>query len=1420
MFRDTDLQNHLETSSVVQTQSAVIAEWNMNIPENIYKLGNYRYRSTESDSIYRTIPNTFDKFDTGNFYTNATEADVTVDGGVDDFEIPQVFTSIKEKNKLIYSLEDCLKPFRPRSGINKAVYFNNKFFHHSNSDMASRPRYYMPSRDDVFKYWTSYRTENGIDRGIASISVNGQNHIDDVSPFVVYNNPVPANRIVVKMQTNVGTVELSSLANISGSFADPLFGDANKTTPVKWKIQYLENDSWVDAYSFNQQSVRRDGTAVIKEDGYLEISYGLVVPERYIDTFIHAGIYSSSALLPESTRNGFAYLVKQNENDLGIYYVWQETQYEEFTPSYTWDIHDETIYRNTHFVRELNNPDIFTSNSGTQYREFQYLKGLRVVVETMNKFDSTFDLIELSPRLTADISNSVVDFSVNKTAGDLGTFGIPVGRLLASDGTISIFDPEQIFNENNNNSIVSKYLGRNIQINIYEIVVDVDSYDYYIPIKTLYSEGFPQLDYQDRTVELNCRDLYFYLESLTAPELLLTSVSTSYAVATILDYIGISNYSFKRVLGESDNIIPFFFVPPNKTVAEILEDIAISTQTAMFFDEYNNFIMMSKDYIMPTADQRPVDFVFTGNDSNKLANIIEISSQDKDVYNDGKINWTSRYIQRSYGSIRQASLVDQEKTWIYKPVLLWEVSPTENTKSINNEINSQSSYVLSAVPLNSDLPASPPTVVNRQLVNNIMDLGEGVYWLARFTGYLYANGEIIKFDAVEFNISGIGNVFISNNKEYQNYFSKVPFNGKIYPTGSVRIYAEPNYEEIDGVTKISNGDVAKHGRAQFGTIITSHSAGLNPYWSSNNNIRGCNMKSSFLFGQLQSQPNTVIGAAGVNNPLAQQTTRNGIIKNFLATSYLSDSSVSELRSTQTGTIQSSALVMNGPSFTTAQNPVDFVSYVYKELDNRFTHFGTRMRIIGKIENNETKVQTPTGSNTYYGPDIAGGSGGIGVMINPETNNGYYFEIIALTESNVDDFVDRVSTALKKLGILEESTKTTTTHNVVFYKIKKDSSNSDAIPTKLYGGLANIIVDDGKFTGQYRMAGEELTTVYDLSVEYLDIGNIRRFFLYINNQLITTVDDTDPLPVYNNMALFVRGSSRCMFENIYAITNNYSQNTAFALDTPVNSAFGDKEIDVNESFRKYAMSAIVQSTYLSGISPSDIPQYNMYFEEFGTIMREAAYFNVKYDKAYPALYAIISPTFNKIKGYTVSGFYAGAYGAEFLIFNATDTALNLDETGGNYLRIQGVTFTQESTEEYTVDDYFNNKSNFNNLELEGDRIINSPLVTKKQYQDIKFSRMSYGKKDFNLDPVYIQTEDDANDLMSWIINKTMVPRKSVGMSVFAMPIIQLGDIVKLEYIDNQDLDVLGSNDKRFVVYNIDYSKSTEGPSMKIYLSQVA
>ena len=1429
MFENKDLQTFLETSSTVRNKSVIIAEWNMNSPTNIKHIGNYRYRPTESSSIYSSLPTSFDINDAGNFYTGATDADVLVDGTFSNNNVPTTFLTKKEKLNTLYSLEACFEQFRPRSGINKAVFFENGKLHHPNLFMADRPRYYMADKNDKFKYWTSYRTESGQEYGIASKIRGSQNSIEDACPFVVYKEKVPTNRLVIKMQTHTGTENLGPFSSPTGSKPDVFFGDLNKKVPSNWKIQFLKDGNWQDVISFNPSITRIDGSPIIKSDGYVEIAYGLIVPNEWRSKFVFAETYTSTSLLPEKSVIGYAYLIKTNEKDIGSYHIWNGTEYEVITPKYGWYVQDETVDRLTNFVTDATSPGVFTRSldGKEQYREFEYISGVRIVVDAMNVKDSTFDLIEISPRLTMDVSDKTLDYSVNKSASDLGMSGLPVGQLIASNGSINIFDHDQAFNENNSSSIISKYINRHVQFKFYEVIVDVDGWDYFIPIKTLYSDAFPKQDFMGKTVSLTLRDMYWYLESTTAPEMLMTQVSVSSAVCLLLDSIGYSNYTFKRVDGEKEIIIPYFFVAPDKSVAEILQDLAISTQTAMFFDEYNNFVMMSKDYFMPTKEQRATTFELKGTkdfvtdkeiknkgtNNSKIANVIEVSAQSNNVYNDGVINYTTRHIQRSVGSIRQASLLDDERVYIYKPALLWEVSGTENTKSINNEVNDQSSYVLSAIPLNSNLTADVPVVKNNIVINNTFSLGESVYWVTRYNGYFYSQGEIIKYDAVQFNVSGYGNVWITSTEDYQDYFSKLPFNGKIYPTGLVRIYSEPKYFEQSGVINLQNGPVVKHGRGQFGTEVVAHSAGISDYWKSDDNVKGCYMSAEYLFEKKTPVPATTTDTAGKttdtgisSDALARTSSRTGLIKNFMST--VMSGEITTATQPHPGSIQSSALSLTGPNFTTKEKPRNFVSYVHKSFpDKKYKHFGTRLRIVGKIENAKNSGQTANGASTYFvvngsTPDkninISGGSAGLAVMLNTSTNVGYYFEIAAL--------------GLEKLS----SDDRRSVSNVFFYKIK--SSQGTATPVVLYDGLANILVDDGRFTGQSRMFAEENPTVYDLAVEYKNIGNIRRFYLYLNGKMIKTVDDTDPLPEYSNIALFTRGSARAMFENVYALSGNYSQNTTFSIDAPVNSVFGDNEITANESFRKYAMSGLVQSTYLSGIGSSEPPKYSMYFEEFGSIMREAAAFNFKYDKAYPALTAKISPTFNNIKGYVVSGFKAGSYGAEFLIFNATDTQLNLDETSGNYLRIQGITFTQQSSNKLTVDEYFNKNSLELNPQFVSDRLISNPFKFKQDYQDIKLSRMTYGKKDFSLDTQYIQSQDEAVGLMKWIVEKTSKPRKSLGVKIFSIPTIQLGDIVTLDYVEN-NVSMASNPQNRFVVYNIDFSRSSNGPDMTLFLSEV-
>jgi hypothetical protein len=65
---------------------------------------------------------------------------------------------------------------------------------------------------------------------------------------------------------------------------------------------------------------------------------------------------------------------------------------------------------------------------------------------------------------------------------------------------------------------------------------------------------------------------------------------------------------------------------------------------------------------------------------------------------------------------------------------------------------------------------------------------------------------------------------------------------------------------------------------------------------------------------------------------------------------------------------------------------------------------------------------------------------------------------------------------------------------------------------------------------------------------------------------------------------------------------------------------------------------------------------------------------------------------------------------------------------------------------------------------------------------------------------------------------MRPRLSVGLKIFSMPTLQLGDIVTIEYFSNQK-DQLSVQGKRFVVYNIEYSRTSAGPDMTIYAVEV-
>jgi hypothetical protein len=1495
MYGEESFQNYMRTSHTIKNGTRIIAEWNMNIPGNIQSIGNYEVRA---GNLAESSPNALD-----------SNTIITTQYYQEGSSTPTKFTDKRERMRLMYSLEDCLNPDRPRSGINKPLYLgytasdtaSAQYINNYGSAVAERPRYYMGSRFDPFKYWTSYRVDvTGEERGISREDLT----IDDVAPFVIYKNAVPANRIVIKMQTNVGSVNQGPFRIGDDEIPDPLYGSDNATVPSVWSVQLRQSGVWNTVATLSDSD--------ITHEGYVELAYGYTLGD---DVNIK-GVMPTTLALPNTAQEGDTYWVESTNS----YYKYNRPSWTEVTATQTWGTIDEELRDRTPVVNNLIKNEVTDD-------ELQYIEGIRIVVTSMNKPNQTFDLIEMSPRLVTDITDRVVTFNISKILGDLGNAALPVGDLLASTGSMTINNNDAAFSYENQNSIlcitqngsvVDSVLQTKMKIRFYDVVKDVivtdensfgqivtEEQNIHIPIKTLYSEGFPQSTNSFDVINMQMRDKYSYLEQETAPQLFLQDISLSFAIVMLLDYIGFTNYKFYRMPGEQDDIIPFFFVSPGKNVAQILQELATATQSAMWFDEKNNLCVGTREWLLSNS-RETAGVLRANNADNGLANVVSVASSEKKVVNDGSIQFIERYIQREQSALKQAYNTARWKNWSYKPVPLWEISADENLRTYNTASKNGSLYALSALPLAEDLTAQHPAIVGGEIVNNVMEFGEGISWLGRANGYFHANGEIIRFDAIEFAVSGLGVRWVTDNDDYQAYLADLPFGGKIYATGRVRIWAEPTYDENGNYVSIT-----AHGRGQFGTKIVEHKAGLNEHWTNNSNTYGLQMDSSYLYSpdHIRKYPldmnNAITGMSEDVHVNARNSDRTSVIKNFLADTYQVEAENERFNTTNRGTVQASSYVFTGPKEfldrgTEQARVADNLTYTMKDFgaEAPYHHFGTRMRIIGEILSNSNTKQTAVGQSEYVTlqPDnpseqvnIVGGGGGLAIQVDPTVSSGYFLELVALSEDtnpkspanptfnatvtmssdrgtskvvistgvehNIDQgdkFVvtysgsDPSLTNLKgewtaegvdqKAGKINiridgennyngaETVKVqkigagaVTLSNIFFYKMQE--KYGELIPYVLWEGMGEILVNDGKFTEVQRVATNSKETVYDLGVEFKDETNKRTFYLYINGNQIATVTDTDPIMApRNTMAMFVRGKSKCMFSNVYALTERISENPSANAVNNISEVFGTGSINQTEALRKYGVSGFVRDSYLSGIKTEGAPDYQMYFDEFGTIMRECAYIKAKYDQAYPALAAVLAPTLNNTKGYSISGFMAGAYEAEFLIFNNTDTALQLDPESGNFVKIIGVAFTQDTSKTLSVDDYYGKIGDLSKL-IDADT-NESPQEYREKYNQIITSRSKYGLQQFdNITSDYIQDTAQAENMIGWIMSKTMRPRQTLGISPFGLQHVELGDIFTLDYKVLDSIDAVSDENKKFVTYQVDYSKNESGLTMSMYLVEV-
>ena len=313
------------------------------------------------------------------------------------------------------------------------------------------------------------------------------------------------------------------------------------------------------------------------------------------------------------------------------------------------------------------------------------IKGIRLRVNKMTRvirparsYAVPLELIEISPRLEVDLSGYTESFSYNSSLGE-SEYGLPVGSLVTSTGNIDLSNEESNFMFTGATASY-RLMSPNVEFRFYQKITASLSGDptsptiYTVPLKVMYADSWSINDYKT-SVQLS--DRFRLFEDIKVTDLaFFTRGGIPFSVLTLilLDNLGITGYEFKKTSNDEtadngeDIRIPNFFCNKDQTLMEVLQDIAVATQSCMYIDSSNKLSILTKEniaskssttYSSSAGTSGSTDFWMVGDSdftgtgvpsyvsSSYVSNIVTFNESRVPAINDGDINYHTYGIPRN-----------------------------------------------------------------------------------------------------------------------------------------------------------------------------------------------------------------------------------------------------------------------------------------------------------------------------------------------------------------------------------------------------------------------------------------------------------------------------------------------------------------------------------------------------------------------------------------------------------------------------------------------------------------------------------------------------------------------------------------------------------------------------------------------------
>lgn len=1105
--------------------------------------------------------------------------------------------------------------------------------------------------------------------------------------------------------------------------------------------------------------------------------------------------------------------------------------------------------------------------------ELQKIRGIRLRVQELTfvngkykdspltKSPASLELIEISPRVEMDLTQYVESFNYSTSIGDSTSFGLPVGAVVSGAGNIILSNEDNQFLISSTLSSL-KMLNQDVKLSLYQkVYVPQDAETVTVPLKVLYSNQWNVSE--DYSVSIDLEDGVKYLRETSAPDLLFSSQAAMSAIILILlDNVGITGLEFKKssdatIYDKEDTVIKNFFCKKEQTVAEVLEQIAIATQCSMFYDASGKLNVLTKEKLSENASSIPstgpsdtiqkTDFWFLGDENyvngtdaeysyvnGYKANIASINEQKINPITDGEI------VYHTYGPRKTAlanSTQSQQRNILnqlnieqiplntlafsdygYATIILW--SPSNDNESVLGaanvsqnitskrikEIFTEESYTaLDENDLIRDLyiltsdPTTFPTFAERSEAKRslivYLDVNEGVT-IQPYEGMILVDNEYIKYRGKLYyvasdNVSLSGYKIIFSEEEFSQIVSNMQRGDSLIFKGlvvdiRVKIVSKSNNQYVYKI--ISDG------RGTFNTTVTEHSSlaetsdGISPSNTfklklganklSSENTPGelkATTKFNFkdkakfksarrAFGNLPEEAlNSYLGflhISGPNAPSSDQDAVNSILNPGKKTN------IQKILKDMDKQVDSSVPGIKFDSYVYFQGEKNIYG---QKIPLNFTPnaISTRMRLYSPRRKTKNQLEV-----TATISSIAG----IGFGLN-DNNEGYYLEIENAGSG-------------KKLGDPEKDFL----NNLRFYRVKLKQDKEGVYrysPELLKAGSVGAFTTTDTAIDIIKADDVTGDPVVELDILIKKYGKKMEYTILYGGQEVFSYEDDNPINVNSkNIFMFVRNDSQAIYEYIMAAARPSTKNTKKEKDWFRNYRYFNRQIE----------KGIIPVTKQFYFQDKD-KNIKFYFNDFAKLAREVKEYDIRFTA--PAFVSQLIDISNINPKYFVKDYESTAFGAKLVLVNSSGGAITLGNASKLPLFITGVAAEEINTGQIALKD-------IEDL-IEDD---------KKRITDREKNIALYGVQTFTLDSQYIQSIYHAKNIMRWVSRKCSRPRIKLSLEVFANPLLELGDKVKI-FDKSRGYRESNSNfgPKTFVISSISHSINAGGPAMTIDITEV-